>query len=189
MISLFLDTHDRFIHLVLYKQDKILDAIHKESKNNHSVFTMPLLDDLLTRNNLSPADLNEIYVVNGPGSFTGERIAVTIAKTMAFCLNIPIKVIDSLTILALQNEKKSQYVSIPDKNGAFVGHFDSNYQVISMSYLNKSQYEEFSQQHVVFSDLTIDYLKVYHYIQKLSALSAHQVKPLYVKGISALHDK
>ena len=133
MTSLFIDTHDNFIHLILFKNAKILDEIHEESKNKHSVLTMPLLDDLLNRNQLSTKSLAEIYVVNGPGSFTGARLAVTIAKTMAFCLHVPIKVIDSLTLLALQNEVESQYVSILDKNGAFVGRFDSKKDIISVS--------------------------------------------------------
>lgn len=189
MTSLFIDTHDNFIHLIVFKNGQILDAIHEESKNKHSVLTMPLLDELLTRNHLSTENLNEIYVVNGPGSFTGARLAVTIAKTMAFCLNIPIKVIDSLTLLALQNEVDSQYVSIMDKNGAFVGNFDSKRDIVSMSYYNNSQYKEFLQHHVVFSNLTIDYMKVYQHMQNLPYVSVHEVKPLYVKGISVLNDK
>lgn len=189
MTSLFLDTHDSFIHLVLFRGDTILDAIHEESPNKHSVLTMPLLDELLTRNSLSVSSLNEIYVVNGPGSFTGERIAVTIAKTMAYCLHIPIKVIDSLTILALQINESLKTVSIPDKNGAFIGEFTADTKVKAMFYLNKSQYEEYCKQNVVYSNLSIDYVKVYQFLQSLPYANAHNVKPLYVKGISALNDK
>ncbi len=186
MTSLFLDTHDSFIHLILYQNDKILDAIHKESPNKHSILTMPLIEELLTRNSFSPSSLDEIYVVNGPGSFTGARIAVTITKTMAYCLDIPIKVIDSLTILAVHVEEPLKIVSIPDKNGAFVGEFTAETKVKSMFYLNKSQYELYCEQNVVYSNLSIDYEKVYQYIQTLPYLNVHKVNPLYVKGISAL---
>ena len=47
-----------------------------------------------------PADLTKIVVAKGPGSYTGVRIGVTIAKTLAWTLNIPLVGISSLEILA-----------------------------------------------------------------------------------------
>ena len=54
--------------------------------------------------------LDEIIVVNGPGSFTGVRLGVTIAKTLAYTLNIPIKTISSLEVSSISNNaQKSIY--------------------------------------------------------------------------------
>ena len=86
MYSLFLDTHDKNVIIILFKDGKIVDEVNVESPNKHSQIVMPSLKGLLDKNALNVHDLNEILVVNGPGSFTGERIAVTIAKTLASLL-------------------------------------------------------------------------------------------------------
>ena len=72
-----------------------------------------LKDGIKTRAevNLTVNDIDKILVVTGPGSFTGERIAVTIGKTIAYCLNIPIKVIDALTIIAINTDGDKKEVN------------------------------------------------------------------------------
>lgn len=190
MYSLFIDTHDKLVSVILFKDGIILNKFEDSSLNKHSVITLPAIRDILEKSNILVNDLNEIIVVNGPGSFTGERIAVTIGKTMAYSLNIPIKVIDSLTILALNIEGEDKYVALPDKNGAFVGHFNvNNVPVDPFVYVSKNEYEELMIKNNIVSDIEIDYSKVYEYVTGISPLNPHEVKPLYVKGISVLNDK
>lgn len=192
MYSLFIDTHDKKVIIILYKDGKIISKIVEESKNKHSEITMPILDKTLRDSGVEPNELGEIIVVNGPGSFTGERIAVTIAKTLAFTLNIPIKAIDSLSILALNVESDLKIVAIEDRNGAFVGVFDKENSVLEdFKYLNKTEYLEYKNSNKVQTeaDIEIDYEKVYEFTKNLVNLNPHEVKPLYIKGISALNDK
>ena len=101
MNSLFIDTHDKDIIITLFKNGKVLEASLKSSERHHSDFTMSMIESVLKNNNLTVHELDEILVVNGPGSFTGVRIGVTIAKTLAYTLNIPIKTITSLECLAV----------------------------------------------------------------------------------------
>lgn len=61
---------------------------------------MPAIDELLKECGLKPSDLTQIAVAKGPGSYTGVRIGVTIAKTLAWSLNIPVKTVSSLEVLA-----------------------------------------------------------------------------------------
>ena len=82
MYSLFIDTHNELIKIILFKDGKILTDKEKMSNMQHSVYTMPMIEEILKENNIESSNLNEIIVVNGPGSFTGVRIGVTIAKTM-----------------------------------------------------------------------------------------------------------
>ena len=58
------------------------------------------MERLLGDCDLKPADLDKIVVAKGPGSYTGVRIGVTIAKTLAWTLNIPLVGISSLEALA-----------------------------------------------------------------------------------------
>jgi len=190
MYTLFIDTHDKNVLIIIYKDGKILVEKNIESTNKHSQITMPTIEEAFKDAKIDVKDLNNIIVVNGPGSFTGERIAVTIGKTMAYCLDIPIRVIDSLSIKAINIDSDDKYVALLDKNGAFLGRFDkSNKPMEDFKYLNKSSYLTFSKENKVYTDVDIDYVKVYDFVNKLEPVKAHAVKPLYVKGISALNDK
>jgi len=190
MYTLYLDTHDKNVLVILFKDNKILKKENIESPNKHSEIVMPTIAKILEDSKLDVKDLNNIIVVNGPGSFTGERIAVTIAKTIAYTLNIPIRVIDSLKVKAINIEDDNKIISIPDRNGAFIGIFDkNNNQLEEYVYLNKSTYNDYLKSNKVYTDVDIDYEKVYEYVMKTKELNPHSIKPLYVKGISALNDK
>ncbi len=190
MYSLFIDTHDKNVVIIIYKDGKVYKMKNIESKNKHSEITMPTIDSLFSEANLDIKDIKEVIVVNGPGSFTGERIAVTIGKTIAYCLNIPIKVIDSLSVIAVNVDKDPKYVSLPDRNGAFVGVFDKDNKIIEdFVYMNKSSYEDYVNKHDVVNNIEIDYDKVYDLVKNVKPINPHEAKPLYVKGISALNDK
>ncbi len=190
MYTLFIDTHDKNVLMILYKDGKIINKENLETKNKHSEVAMPTIDKLLKDVNVDVSELGNVIVVNGPGSFTGVRIAVTIAKTIAYALSIPIRVIDALTILATGVNTDKKVVAIEDRNGAFVGVFDSNYNTLEpLQYMNKSMYTEFKENNDVNTLVDVDYEKVYEYVMTLKELNPHEVKPLYIKGISALDGK
>lgn len=190
LYTLFIDTHDKNVLIILFKDGKIINKENLETKNKHSEVTMPTIDKVLKDSNVDVSELGNIIVVNGPGSFTGERIAVTIAKTIAYALSIPVRTIDALTILATGVESDKKVVALEDRNGAFVGVFDSSYNVLEpLQYMNKSTYTSFKESNEVHTLVDVDYEKVYEYVMTLKELNPHEVKPLYIKGISALDGK
>lgn len=190
MYTLFIDTHDKNVLIILYKDGKIIEKEEVFSSNKHSEITMPVIDQVFRNAALDVKQLNQIIVVNGPGSFTGERIAVTIGKTMSYTLQIPIRVIDSLTIKALSLDSKRKVVALEDRNGAFVGFFDANNRPLKdFEYLNKKDYVALQEQENVVVDVDADYEKVYAYVMHLEPIHPHSVKPLYIKGISALNGR
>ena len=190
LYTLFIDTHDKNVLIILYKDGKIINKENLETKNKHSEVAMPTIDKVLKDVNVDVSELKSIIVVNGPGSFTGERIAVTIAKTIAYALSIPVRTIDALTVLALGVDADRKVVALEDRNGAFVGIFDSSYNPIEpLQYLNKSSYTQFKLDNDVKTCVDVDYEKVYEYVMTLKELNPHEVKPLYIKGISALDGK
>ncbi len=65
----------------------------------HSVRLLPLIEDLLAEAGLSLEELDGIAVVSGPGSFTGLRIGMTVAKTLAQVLNVPVVGVSTLEAL------------------------------------------------------------------------------------------
>ena len=190
MNTLFIDTHAKNVLIILFKDGKILDRIDIETMNKHSVVTMPSIRTILSNNKIEVEDLNDIIVCNGPGSFTGSRIAVTIAKTMAYSLNIPIKQIDALTIKAVNvRTDNDYYVSIKDRNGAYVGKYNKDCKLLDeLSYISNSEYAVLESDNL-YEEVDVDYEIVYQYLSTCSSTNVHGIKPIYVKGISALNDK
>ncbi len=188
MYTLFIDTHDAKVVIILFKDGHIINQEEVLSKSKHSELAMPLIDKVITASHIDIKDLNEIIIVNGPGSFTGERIAVTIGKTIAYCLNIPIRTIDALTIQAINIKKDNKIVAIEEKNGAYIGEFnEKNQKLKEFQYLNKTLYEDYKNK--ISTPNNINYELVYNFVNKFPQLNPHEVKPLYIKGISALNDK
>jgi len=77
------------------------DAVANFAERNHSVRIVSEIKELLSRNGLKGEELDAIAVGQGPGSYTGVRIAVSAAKTLAWAWNIPLIGVSSLEALAL----------------------------------------------------------------------------------------
>ena len=120
MISLFIDTSTTNSIVALYKGVNALEIIKEENIRDVSSHIMPMIDRLFKNNNLKIKQLNKIFVVNGPGSFTGLRIGVTIAKTLAWSLNIPVVPVSSLEVLASTNFDGDYIIPYIDARRDFV---------------------------------------------------------------------
>ncbi|MCF7616832.1 tRNA (adenosine(37)-N6)-threonylcarbamoyltransferase complex dimerization subunit type 1 TsaB [Bacillus sonorensis] len=100
MTILAIDTSNLTLGVALVRDGKVIAEHISHLKKNHSVRAMPAIDELLKECGLTPRDLSKIAVARGPGSYTGVRIGVTIAKTLAWSLNIPVAAVSSLEVLA-----------------------------------------------------------------------------------------
>ncbi|WP_408009075.1 tRNA (adenosine(37)-N6)-threonylcarbamoyltransferase complex dimerization subunit type 1 TsaB [Pseudalkalibacillus sp. A8] len=104
MKVLAIDTSNLVMGVSVISDGKIVGELTTNMKKNHSVRLMPAIANLLEEVDIQPKELDRIIVAKGPGSFTGVRIGVSVAKTMAWSLNIPITGVSSLEVLA-QNGK------------------------------------------------------------------------------------
>ncbi|RIM55428.1 tRNA (adenosine(37)-N6)-threonylcarbamoyltransferase complex dimerization subunit type 1 TsaB, partial [Staphylococcus arlettae] len=100
MISLLLDSSNQPLSVAVMEDDDVLASRTNGEKVNHSIQLMPTVKMLLEEANLTPQQLDAIIVAKGPGSYTGLRIGVTTAKTLAYTLNIPLYGVSSLQALA-----------------------------------------------------------------------------------------
>ena len=184
MITFFIDTHYKNILLYLFKDSYLLDQKEIIDVKNTSVEAMNGIISILESNNITVNDLNKIAVCIGPGSFTGTRIGVTLAKTLAYTLNIPIVTLTSIDLIGLNVDDKC-YVSVLENNGAFVALYDKKI-IGKISYLKNSEYQDFKKNNNVIEDIVINQTKLIEFINSLSEENAHDVKPLYIKSIEAL---
>ncbi len=99
-MNLFIDTTTKYVTILTFNQNEILSCVQYEGQNNHTTTIY---------NELEKVKLNEIknvYVTSGPGSYTGVRIGVLVAKTIASELKVSLYTINTLKLfkLGLKNE-------------------------------------------------------------------------------------
>lgn len=171
MKTVFIDTHFNDILIVLYNDGLVVDKCEVINKKNNSEYIFPSLVKVIDK-----VKLDNIIVVTGPGSFTGVRLGVTIAKTLAYTLNIPIRTITSLECMAISSNNKK--VAFSDGNGYYVGTFSNDYKESNYEYIK----EELSFDVVI--NPAYDYELIYKYVKENKIdENPHGVKPIYVKKI------
>ena len=179
MYTLFIDTHDSLITISLVNENDIITKT-KESTYAHAVYLMPMIKSMFKENNLTVKDIKNIVAVNGPGSFTGLRIGLSVAKTMAYSLNVPIYLISSLTSYLVSDSTKSiKQAVIEDNKGYYVSVFDKDNNVlIDETYTeNLDDYQNYTVKE------SLDIKSVVDYALKTKAIDAHLVRANYVKKI------
>ncbi len=97
---LVIDSATKHLYVALFEDFKCIEKYYQEGKNDHSVKLMIELDRILTSNHLKVKDIDEIYVGVGPGSYTGLRVGVVVAKMFGWNNNIPVYTVSSLALMA-----------------------------------------------------------------------------------------
>ena len=174
MNTLFIDTHDELITVSFIKDKEVF--IKEVESESHSTHLLPLIDEMLKEKNIKLNEFNRIVVVNGPGSFTGIRIGLTVAKTISYSLNIPIYTISSLKAYLLSSDVNNKLCVIEDSKGYYVGTNDFEIYTNSI--------DEFKDYNIVENKL--DILKIMDYINTIKPENVHGVKANYIKVIEAL---
>lgn len=100
MKILAFDTSNKALSIAILEDSYLLASMTLNIKKNHSISLMPSIDFLMHSINLLPKDIDRIAVAQGPGSYTGLRIAVATAKTLAYSLGIDLVGVSSLFSLA-----------------------------------------------------------------------------------------
>ncbi|MFI3284191.1 MAG: tRNA (adenosine(37)-N6)-threonylcarbamoyltransferase complex dimerization subunit type 1 TsaB [Erysipelotrichaceae bacterium] len=100
MVTLCMDTSHKYLTLAIIKDHQLLDFHHELCFKKQSEGIFIELDALMKKNGLEPKDIDSVCVAVGPGSYTGIRISMTIAKTLCSLKNIPLYKISTLALYA-----------------------------------------------------------------------------------------
>lgn len=103
MATLLLDSSNTSLSVGFEKEGKLLGYSSFEAWQVQSEYMVPEIDKLMTKLGLSRNDITGIVTSIGPGSYTGVRIALTIAKITALACNCPIYPVSSLRVLKDNN--------------------------------------------------------------------------------------
>jgi len=127
MISLFIDTALSYIRVALLKDNKLIDSINEKCERNMSALFDSKVEELFKRNNLELTEVNKIYTVTGPGSFTGIRVGMTFSKVLAMSLGLKITPISELQVLASTKTAKLKAPMIDARRGyVYAGIYDED---------------------------------------------------------------
>lgn len=200
MKSLFIDTASNRIILALLNDHKVLVEINEENDHSLSSRIFPLIDKLLSEGNCKVDDIKRIYVVHGPGSFTGIRVGVTIAKTYAWAKKLEIIPISELELLATTPYATDYIVPYIDarREAVYAGIYNIDGDVVEDSYITiedlKKKYPTGTICSVSYDscDLGIEQIEPHINIEKLvekhkndHPMNPHEVNPMYLKRTEA----
>ncbi|WP_163528491.1 tRNA (adenosine(37)-N6)-threonylcarbamoyltransferase complex dimerization subunit type 1 TsaB [Halobacillus ihumii] len=133
MNVLAIDTSNYVMGIAVMKDGVVTGEFVTNIKKNHSLRLMPAIEQLMSETATKPEELDRIAVAHGPGSYTGVRIGLTTAKTMAWSLNIPAVGISSLEAVARQGELFNGYVCpfFDARRGlVYTGLYDGNMELV-----------------------------------------------------------
>lgn len=197
MMSLFIDTSNfRLIVGVVDESRNIVCTYHDDVlKSDLSVKVLDVIKECIDKSNIRPNDIDKIYIVNGPGSFTGVRIGVTIAKVFAWSLNKKVIPISSLEVLASTDSDKDYVVSMIDarRDCVYAGIYDKDLnsymsdKYISLEDLNNKIPKNsliVSDDDINMDNITkpnINILKVINKHKEDEGVNPHELVPAYLK--------
>ena len=116
MLILGIDTSTKICTCSIFDSENgVIAETSLSVKKNHSNIVMPIIDNLFKISDLNINDIDKIAVAIGPGSFTGVRIALGIAKGLAMALNKPLIAVNELDILeAIANGNENEIIPLID---------------------------------------------------------------------------
>lgn len=127
MISLFLDTAAHDMTIGIYKDTEELYLLTEENDNHLSEKLLPAIKKAFENISMTVKDIDRIYIVDGPGSFTGIRIGITVAKIIAWALKKEIIPISKLELIASTDTNGTNKLALIDArhDHVYAGMYDA----------------------------------------------------------------
>lgn len=185
MYTLIIDSSTKILYEALIKDQIVIDERYVSGQNDHAKNIVSTLEDMLTKANISTKDLSKVICGIGPGSYTGVRMGVTVAKMLgAFG---PTKIYKISTLAMMASGTSGNVLSMIDarRGNSFCAAF-SDYQVIEDDELRNSQ--EFINKYKGFTIVTEKEFKV-DPIRCISIAELHEnphsLEPNYLQDTEA----
>ena len=205
MICFYIDTTSNYLYIGLSRDNLLLIERKLNFAHDLSTFALDEVRKMFMDAKVEPNDIDKIIVVNGPGSFTGIRIGVTIAKLFAFLLHKDIVTVSSLEAMNVSNKENKLHVPIINARRGYVfgGIFDKDKVILEEQYitieklkliLNGLNKEYVYISNDLFNDIDPikydpDIIKIINTYKDRDSINPHQVNPVYLKLTEAEENK
>ena len=198
MISLFIDTSLDILRIAIVKDGEILSFKEGSTPNMHSVYATSYVKKCLDEASIDANDVDKIMVVNGPGSFTGVRIGVTIAKTYGFLIKKEVTPLSSLKCMAISTLHNGNVMSLISarRDNYYMGLYDKdNNNLVDEALVSSKEVSELVNKYnpvVISNDYNViesikvdktnfDINKIVTYYLDKESINAHKLVPNYLK--------
>lgn len=206
MRYLYIDTSSSYLYTAIVENNKLISEIKEEFGQSLSEVALPKIASMFEKTNLEAKDIDKIIVVDGPGSFTGIRIGITIAKVYSWSLNIPITTITSLEAMSLSSDEEKIHVPIINARRGYVyaAIYDNHYnELLKPQHMKLEDLEEKLKSIEDYEFITNDKFdnlentklynpnleKVVNYFKDKKNVNPHAVNPEYLKLTAAEESK
>ena len=196
MTIFYIDTTSCYLYTGIVRDNVLLGETKKDLGKDLSIYAVSEVDKMFNEVGLKPEIIDKIIVVNGPGSFTGIRIGVTLAKIFAWSLKKEITTISSLEAMALSVDTDKLVVPIINarRNACYAAIYDNRECLLEGSYMTIEKLKLFlmgiGKEYVFVSNDSFpfevekynpDILRIVEKYQSKEGINPHLVNPLYLK--------
>ena len=146
MFTILLDSSNTSLTVGLAKDNQMLESVSYEAWQSQSEHMVPELNNLLEKYNASRDEIKEVVVAIGPGSYTGVRIAITIAKTIAAVIDCKVYTISSLRC---QKDRKNPSICVINARSgrSYVGVFEDEKIIMDDCIMTNDKVLEYIKEH------------------------------------------
>ena len=145
MKTIVMDSANKYLVVALYENQKCLASLQEEGNRKQSEYAIVYLQKLLQENHLKMSDFDEMVITIGPGSYTGVRVALTIAKTLNATMNIKVKTVSSLKAMA--GMKKAISILDARSHKLFLGIYNEGKVIVDDCLINIDEFENYQKQY------------------------------------------
>ena len=206
MKYLYIDTSSSYLYTGIVSDNELLSEIKEEYGQSLSEVALPRIVSMFEKNNLTAKDIDKIIVVNGPGSFTGIRIGLTIAKVYAWSLDIPITTINSLEAMAISSQKNCIHIPMINARRGYVFaaiYDEENKELLKPQHIQLEKLNEYIKEYNNYEIITNDefenienkatytpnIVKIVNCFKDKEVINPHAVNPNYLKLTEAEESK
>ena len=150
MVTVLLDSSNTNLSVGLAKNNLILGYVSYEAWQRQSEFMIPELANLLNKFEVKKEEITDVIVAKGPGSYTGVRIAITIAKTIATALNVKLYAVSSLR--AQKDGNKPSICLINARSGrSYIGVYENEKTLLDDQIMKNDDVLNYLKEHPNYS--------------------------------------
>ncbi len=150
MATLLLDSSNTSLSVGVESNGELLGYTSYEAWQEQSEHMIPEIDALLKKYSLSRKDITGVLTSIGPGSYTGVRISLTIAKVIALCLDVPVYPVSSLRVLK-DNDKPSICLINARSNRSYFGVYHKDKVLVCDTIKTNDEVLEYIKEHPDYS--------------------------------------
>jgi tRNA threonylcarbamoyladenosine biosynthesis protein TsaB len=188
--SLVIDTASSYLYIGLFDDTKVIEEIYQKGHNDHSVTLMDELQKMFARQAIKPRSIDRIIVGVGPGSYTGVRVGVVVAKMLGYSLDKKVYTVSSLALLASASKPGTVMAWIDARRKhAFIGTYkvtsDTVERLDSDVYEALDSYRENNNYDIEQTESKPNMVKLFYSDLLEEVQDIHQLAPVYLRKTEA----